>query len=146
MDYFNSRTSQWGKPVVRQSCPSVNGSFGEKYFSCAVQEGPNGGVVRCMNAAGDANTQQFYWKDACSARAEETSWKGGGTTGLDSVCNNGCTYSGSLYAQSPTGRLFTPTGATCTENDHPAPTTPDPGEGGGDGGGTGPGDGGGDGG
>lgn len=82
----------------------------------------------------------------CSARPDEMTWKGGGSTGLDSVCSNGCAYSGSLYAQSPTGRLFTPTGAICSTNDHPAPTTPDPGEGGGDGGGTGPGDGGGEGG
>lgn len=86
------------------------------------------------------------YKTQCSARPEETGWKGGGTGGTGSVCHNGCAYEGSVYAGSPVGLLFQPTGGTCTTNDHPAPTTPDPGEGGGDGGGTGPGDGGGDGG
>lgn len=82
----------------------------------------------------------------CSSRPEETGWKGGGENGLGAVCHNGCAYGGSLYAQSPTGRLFEPTGETCSKGEHPEPTSPDPGEGGGDGGGTGPGDGGGDGG
>ncbi|MBF9136328.1 hypothetical protein I3V73_04005, partial [Stenotrophomonas sp. 232] len=142
---FDVPGNPWGKPNVRQDC-TPGGTAAKGSFTCAVAEGPNGGAVRCYNAAGDDNTQQFYYTGACSARPEETSWKGGGNNGLESVCSNGCAYSGSLYAQAPTGRLFTPTGATCTENDHPAPTTPDPGEGGGDGGGTGPGEGGGDGG
>ncbi len=86
---------------------------------------------------------------SCSSRPEQTGWKGSGENGMGSVCHDGCTYEGSLYAGSPVGRLFAPSGQACTENDHPKPTTPDPGEGDGGGdGGTDPGggDGGGDGG
>lgn len=78
---------------------------------------------------------------SCSNRPEETSWRGPGVGSVGSVCSDGCAYDGSVYAGSPIGLLFTPNGQTCTESDHPKPTTPDPGEGdgGGDGGGTDPG-------
>ncbi|MDH0794404.1 hypothetical protein N5C47_15080, partial [Stenotrophomonas maltophilia] len=128
MDFFNGRQSQWGKPVIRQNCVGTTGSYGDKYFNCAVQEGPNGGAVRCMNAAGDANTQLFYWKDACKARPEETSWKGD-KSGIGAVCHNGCKYTDSLYAGSPTGHLYTASGETCRTDDLAPPETAEPGEG-----------------
>lgn len=77
----------------------------------------------------------------CAKREEEVAWSGPGIGGMGAVCSNGCVYEGSAYAGSPVGRLFAANGQTCTESDHPKPTTPDPGEGdgGGDGGGTDPG-------
>jgi len=91
-----------------------------------------------------SKTRMFTVK--CSARPEQTSWRGPGPGGVGDVCHDGCAYGGSVYAGSPIGILFVPTGGVCTTDDRPSPTTPDPGEGGGDGGGTDPGDGGGDGG
>jgi len=91
-----------------------------------------------------ASSKRGY-KTKCSARPEETSWKGD-KSGIGAVCHNGCKYTDSLYAGSPTGHLYTPSGDTCKANELAPPEIADPGEGGGDGGGTGPGDGGGDGG
>ncbi|MDH0274186.1 MULTISPECIES: hypothetical protein [Stenotrophomonas] len=128
----------------RQCLPesvSGGGQLGGIYRAYYRLRNSSGGVSGLIQYGPD-----FPWMKACSARPEELGWKGGGDNGLGSVCSSGCTYEGSLYAQSPTGRLFTPTGEACSTNDHPEPTNPDPGEGGGDGGGTGPGDGGGDGG
>ncbi|WP_152543260.1 attachment protein [Stenotrophomonas sp. RIT309] len=101
--------------------------------------GPNGAVIGIVRRAFPEGKQ-------CSTRPEQTTWRGPGPGGVGSVCHDGCAYGGSVYAGSPIGILFVPTGGTCSTNDHPSPTTPDPGEGGGDGGGTDPGDGGGDGG
>jgi len=83
----------------------------------------------------------------CKARAEQTGWKAsGGGSGAD-VCHEGCRYSGSLDASSPTGITYSPNGSNCTLADAPAPEA---GGGGGDDGGgggeIGGGDGGGDGG
>lgn len=77
----------------------------------------------------------------CTARSEQTGWKGGGDNGLGSVCHDGCAYDGSVYAGSPTGRLFTANGEVCKNSDLPAPETPVPGDGDGGGGGEIPGDG-----
>ena len=43
----------------------------------------------------------------CDTRPEETSWKGD-KSGIGAVCHNGCKYTDSLYAGSPTGHLYTP--------------------------------------
>lgn len=151
---FDRPGNQWGKPTVRTNCTGGADPLQGSY-TCAVAEGPNGGAVRCMNADGDDNAQTFYYKGACSARAEQTSWKAvGGGSGSD-VCNEGCRYSGSLDASSPTGITYSPTGGTCSNGEFPSPESADPGEGegeggggtdpggGGDGGGTDPGGGGG---
>lgn len=141
---LNQLSKLSGERIVDRQCVFeiyTGGAFGGAYRAKYRLRTDSGGVSAQIQSGPD-----FNWIKACSARPEELGWKGGGDNGLGSVCSNGCTYGGSLYAQSPTGRLFTPTGETCSTNDHPEPTTPDPGEGGGDGGGTGPGDGGGDGG
>lgn len=106
----------------------------------------NPGYRRCyVRIAGltDNECGKFYGRGQCSARPEEMGWKGSGATGTGSVCHNGCAYEGSVYAGSPTGRLFAANGQLCKNSDLPAPETPDPGDG--DGGGSGeiPGDGGG---
>jgi len=80
---------------------------------------------------------QFYRYEAkCSARLEETSWKGD-KSGIGAVCHNGCKYTDSIYAGSPTGHLYTPSGDTCRTDELAPPEIADPGEGG-DGGASGP--------
>lgn len=143
MDFFNARQSSWGKPAIRYNCTATVGTYGEKYFNCSVQEGANGGDVRCMNAAGDLNTQLFYWKQDCSTRTEETGWK----PDKEFVCHNGCKYKG--YKDPALGAFYSTmdTAANqilgvCRSTDFPPPETkPDPG-GGTDPGGTDPGGGG----
>ena len=100
------------------------------------------------NRAGSGYGENHSWPlgKTCDKRPEETGWKGGGAAGTGSVCHNGCAYDGSVYAGSPTGRLFTANGQVCKNTDLPAPETPAPGDGDGGGGGEIPGDGGGDGG
>lgn len=65
----------------------------------------------------------------CDTRPEETSWKGD-KSGIGAVCHNGCKYTDSLYAGSPTGHLYTPSGDTCSTNELAPPEIADPGEGG----------------
>jgi len=104
---------------------------------------------KCFNAWTDARRGDLcnYPKEqSCASRSEQTGWKGGGDNGLGSVCHDGCAYDGSVYAGSPTGRLFTANGQVCKNSDLPSPETPAPGDGDGGGGGEIPGDGGGDGG
>ncbi|HDS1613068.1 TPA: hypothetical protein QEL33_000279 [Stenotrophomonas maltophilia] len=145
-DQGEAYAAAWAAATEQAGISNAGGGF--TWVPMVEQEGKAYvGFVRPSYASSGryaSNTRGY--KTQCSARPEETGWKGGGTGGTGSVCHNGCAYEGSVYAGSPVGLLFQPTGGTCTTNDHPAPTTPDPGEGGGDGGGTGPGDGGGDGG
>lgn len=93
----------------------------------------------------DVGWQWFSWAKAtdCSKRSEETGWRGqpGVTT---SACHNGCAYTSSIDAQSPTGYTFWPSGSVCTTNEMAPPEVADPGgddDGGGTGGETGGGDG-----
>lgn len=111
---------------------------------CVARKGGNG-CVGTSTEYGYQGEHTFPANATCSSRPEETSWKGD-KSGIGAVCHNGCKYTDSLYAGSPTGHLYTPSGDTCNANELAPPEIADPGEGGGDGGGTGPGDGGGDGG
>ncbi|HDS1126898.1 TPA: hypothetical protein QDZ60_004238, partial [Stenotrophomonas maltophilia] len=117
---FDVPGNPWGKPTVRQDCPQ-GGTAASGSFTCAVGEGPNGGAVRCYNAAGDDNTQQFYFNGACSTRPYELGWQGGETAATVNACHNGCMYTSSLDPEGAAGVGFFPTGGTCTESDAPAP-------------------------
>lgn len=149
--------------VIADSCPDQGAAYAAAWAAATEQAGisnaggttwcpfvdPEGanayvGFVRnCKSSSGRAATKTRSFTKACSTRPEETGWKGSGAAGTGSVCHNGCAYEGSVYAGSPTGRLFTANGQICKNTDLPAPETPDPGDG--DGGGSGeiPGDGGG---
>lgn len=104
----------------------------------------NDRVLICNGAnnscSGSNSNIAFYYKK-CSDRPEETGWKGSGAAGTGSVCHNGCAYDGSVFAGSPTGRLFTANGQMCKNSDIPPPETATPGDGDGGGGGEIPGDG-----
>lgn len=117
-------------------CAKVDPGF-SPYYGCklSVKSNPDNYAYSCNPPAA------HYYVKGCAERSEETGWKGGGSNGLGSVCHNGCAYDGSVYAGSPTGRLFAANGQVCKNSDLPAPETPAPGDGDGGGGGEIPGDG-----
>jgi len=134
------------KTVEKWGCPKTGTS--PIYYRCYVR----------IKGVTENECGKFFGKGECSARPAETGWKGAGPAGIAPVCDRGCLYGGSLWGESPTGRLFEPTGALCTTDDAPAPsagggsddgggtggeTGGGDGDGGGDGGGDGDGDGGG---
>jgi hypothetical protein len=131
---FDVPGNPWGKPKVAQNCVA-GGTPAQGTYTCAVSQGPNGGAVRCYNAAGDDNAQVFYYKGACSSRPEQTGWKGPGSGGRGMVCKDGCAYEGSVDAASPIGVTFFPTGGTCSNDDAPEPQPADNSDGGSGGGG-----------
>lgn len=150
---FNAHAADQGEAYSQaHAYASAKAAVAPKRVACVFPE-PTNRYFRAgwINAGESCNGRSvnefkdFYWDAACSARSEETSWKGD-KSGIGAVCHNGCKYTDSIYAGSPTGHLYTPSGDTCRTDELAPPEIADPGEGGGDGGGTGPGDGGGDGG
>lgn len=117
---FNSSPSPWGTPTVLADCTGgTPDAQGQGTYTCAVKEGPNGGVVRCYNAAGDVDGQYFYFAGSCAARNGNKLADAALAYSPSPTCISGCKVQGEPFTSSTGGvklygmRNRTYTGDTC---------------------------------
>lgn len=95
--------SPWGEPTVKSNCTGGDpDAAGYGNYACAVQQGPNGGAVRCYNSSGD-DSQYFYYSGTCAMRNQKALADAALAYSPSPTCISGCKVQGEAFTSSTGG-------------------------------------------